>query len=298
MSIKTGKFPDIFKKAKVIPFFKKGDKRDKSNYRPISILPVLSKIIQRHVSEHVKNYLDSKKLIYERQSGFRKDHSFETALTAMVNDWITAIDKNEVVGTVFLDFSKASDLVDHKLLLSKLGHYKFSSNTLRWFSLYLEQRCQQVSVSGKLSNVQHISSGVPQGSVLGPLLFIMYINDLAIEIEKSVTNFFADDATLTKSGISLVSITKDLNADGSRTVNWGSRNKMLIHEQKTKATFTSSAQRQSVIQANVPQITINSSPIQISTSEKLLAVTVDSPLNWNAHIGRTVKKCNYLLYLL
>ena len=95
--------------------FKKGDKHDKSNYRPISILPVLPKIIKRHVSEHAKNYLDFKKLLYERQSGFRKDHSCEIALTALVDDWITAIDKNEVVGTVFLDFSKAFDLVDHKL---------------------------------------------------------------------------------------------------------------------------------------------------------------------------------------
>ena len=114
-------------------------------------------------------------------------------------DYCHKIDKNEVVGTDFLDFSKAFDLVDHKLLFSKLGHYRFSSNTLRWFSSYLEQRCQQVSVSGKLSNVQHISSGVPQGSVLWPLLFIMYINDLAIEMENSVIDFFADDASLTKS---------------------------------------------------------------------------------------------------
>ena len=111
MSIKTKKFPDIFKKAKSPHASKKSDKHDKSNYRPISILPVLSKIIERHVSEHVKSYLDSNKLLYERQSGIRKDHSCETALTDMVDDWITAIDRNEVVGTVFLDFSKAFDLV-------------------------------------------------------------------------------------------------------------------------------------------------------------------------------------------
>ena len=273
----------------------KGDKHDKFNYRPISILPVLSKIIERYVSEHVKNYLDSKKLLYECQFGFRKDHSCETALTTMVADWITAIDKNEVVGTVF-DFSKAFDLVDHKLLPSKQGHYKFSSNTLRYFSSYLEQRCQQVSVSGKLFKCPaHIIWCASSVCFRASALHYMGINDLAIEIEKSVIYFFADDATLTISGISLVSITKDLNADGSKTVNWGSRNKMSIHEQKTKAMFISSAQKQSMIQANVPQITINSSPIQISTREKLLGVMVDSSLNLNVHIEKTIKKCNSLL---
>ena len=267
MSIKTRKFPDIFKK---------GDKHDKSKYRPISILPVLSKIIEKHVTEHVKSYLYSNKLLYERQSGFRKDHSCETALTAMVDDWIAAIDKNEVVGTVFLDFSKALDLVDHKLLLSKLSHYKFNPNNLRWFSSYLEQRCQQVSVSGKLSNVQHIPSGLPQGSVLWPLLFIMYINDLTIEIEKSVIDFFADDATLTESGISLLSITKNLKADGSRTVNWGFRNKMSIHEQKTKAMFISSAQKY-YGPSKCTQITISSSPISNESLRSVSATTLIIP---------------------
>ena len=161
LSIRTKIFPDSLKHAKVTPCFKKGDKSDKTNYRPISILPIISKIIERHISDQVKDYLLRHNLLYERQSGFRNNHSCESALTAIIDDWISAIDKNEIVGTVLLDLSKAFDLVDHKILLSKLKCYQFSEGSLRWFESYLSQRQQQVSVSGKLSNPLHISAGVP-----------------------------------------------------------------------------------------------------------------------------------------
>ena len=116
LSIETKLFPDILKNAKVPPYFKKEDNTDKTNYRPISILPIISKIIERHISDQVKEYLNRHKLLYERQSGFRNNHSCESALTATIYDWITAIDKNEIVATVLLDLSRTFDLVDHKTL--------------------------------------------------------------------------------------------------------------------------------------------------------------------------------------
>ena len=139
LSITNGIFPDSFKIAKITPCFKKGDKSDMFNYRPISVLPLLSKLLERHVAENLKSYLNIFDLLYERQSGFRANHSCETALTAIVDDWLTATDNNEIVGTVLLDLSKAFDLVSHSLLLEKLRQYQFSAASLQWFQSYFNE---------------------------------------------------------------------------------------------------------------------------------------------------------------
>ena len=163
-NIRKSNFPSIFKLAKVIPVFKnKGSRNDVSNYRPIAILPLASKILERHVKKN--------DLLYFLQSGFRLNQSCQTALTFMIDGWLKAVDKGELIGVVFLDLAKAFDLLDHELLLQKLQKYRFSYTSLQWFSSYLNDRRQIVSISNTFSDLQQVKSGVPQVSVLSLYYF-------------------------------------------------------------------------------------------------------------------------------
>ena len=164
-----------------------------NNYRPIFVLPILSKLLEKHVHDSLIEYLNSFGLLYSTQSGFRANHSYETALVGMIDNWLTAINNNSMVGVVMIDFRKAFDLVDHNILLKELKHYKISENTLNWFLSYLINRKQSVFVNDTVSEAETILNGVPQGSILGPLLFLHFINDLPFYTMDVQTDLYADD---------------------------------------------------------------------------------------------------------
>ena len=298
LSIQNGTFPDSLKKAKVTPIYKRGSKTDVNNFRPISVLPILNSIYERHVSSCMTTYLDENNLIYELQSGFRRLHSCQTALTKVVDNWLTAINRNDMVGTVFLDLSKAFDVVNHNILIQKLKCYKFSPSAIAWFESYLNNRSQQVHISGKLSSPKELKAGVPQGSVLGPLLFLLYVNDLPLTLQFCILDLFADDATLSSSDSSILNLTNSLNVDLENFMRWCESNDMVVNVPKTKAMLISTRYKVNQIMINPPTLKIGDETIELSTNEKLLGITIDNVLSWTTQIENTIKKCNTLLYLL
>ena len=200
LTIQQNVIPAEWKKAKVTPLHKSGTKDDPRNYRPISVLPVVSKVLERLIHKQLASYFDDHNLLCKSQSGFRRMHSTETAVTYFADEILMNTDKGLVTGSVFIDLAKAFDTVDHDILLSKLEYYGVCDKTLSWFKNYFTGRKQFVHIDSQTSEELAVTSGVPQGSILGPLLFIVYINDLPRCVKHCSVNMYADDTVLYLAG--------------------------------------------------------------------------------------------------
>ena len=195
-SLHTGIFPDKFKIAKVIPLFKKGDPTLIENYRPISLLPAISKIFERVIFNQMNDYFTLNNLFYDKQYGFRKYHSTELAALNIVNTIVNHMDNGNTPFAVYLDLSKAFDTLNHSILLDKLKFYGFRGMSINLIKHYSSNRKQCVEIDRFRSSYINISTGVPQGSILGPLLFIIYMNDLPNASRLFKCIIYADDTAL------------------------------------------------------------------------------------------------------
>ena len=224
----TGVFPSVLKTAKVVPVFKKDSKLDYSNYRPISLLSNIEKILEKLMYKRLYTFLNKNNVIYNLQFGFRQQYSTSHALINITENIRKALDDGNIGCGVFVDLQKAFDTVDHQILLAKLNHYGIRGVSNDWFKSYLSNCNQYVSINGYESGLAALNCSIPQGSVLGPLLFLLYINDLNQAIKFCKVHHFDDDTNLLCLSNSIKKLNKLVNADLKHLANCLNANKISL----------------------------------------------------------------------
>ena len=290
LSLMDCKFPTSWKFSKVVPLHKKDSRLEMSNYRPVTILSPLSKILEKCMYEQIYQYFSRNNLFRPHLHGYRLHRSTQTALLTMYDSWVRTAAIGQLSGTVFIDLSAAFDLVDHRLLLSKLKIYGVQEDVLEWISSYLLGRFQAVWIDHIFSDFLPLTVGVPQGSNLRPLLFLVFFNDLPYHIKSSIESY-ADDTTISAAGTTLVEIEDKLNIDCENISNWMKSNKMKLNVGKTHI-LCMGTQRRLALRTKPLEVFMDGSLLNEdpSGSEKLLGVTIESDLKWSKHIAQLCSK--------
>ena len=289
VSFSKGIFPDFQKVANVIPIHKKGEKLEPNNYRPISLLSNISKLYKKAMHIRLTNFLRKNKVLFPYQFGFRNNHSTDHALISLTEMIRNALDNGNFACGVFIDLQKAFDNVNHDILLSKLNHYGIRGVAFNWFKSYLRDRTQYATINNERSKIQTIKYGVPQGSILGPLLFLIYINDLSRSIINSKIHHFADDTNLLYVSSSLKDINKKINFDLSNLVQWLRANKIALNVNKTDIAIFRSPRKQITKKMNFP---LSGQKIRQKTCTKYLGVLLDEHVLFKDHINTLKQKLN------
>ena len=292
-SIASGTFPSALKTAKVTPIHKAGPTNDPRNYRPISQLTIFSKIFELLMKVHLTSYLESKHILNSSQYGFRQNCNTYTALNKFSTGVFNAIDNKLSVLSIFIDFSKAFDTVNHQILLSKMHHYGIRGQILSWFKEYLKDRQQYVILNNEKSPTTTVTLGVPQGSILGPMLFLIYINDISNIFSQSKTILFADDMTMYLTGQSPEQLIQNANSELEKLYEWCLCNRLTINANKTN--FMLFTINQSL---NLPRLHINNQTISRTDTIKFLGVTYDDALKFKCHINDLTLKISRHIALL
>ena len=286
LSLSTGVFPSELKLANVIPIYKAGDAQVFTNYRPVSVLPVFSKIFERIMYTRLLSFLNKHKILYDYQFGFREKYSTYLALITLTEKISNALDEGKQVIGIFLDFSKAFDTVNHEILLLKLENYGIRGVALDWFKSYFSNREQYVTYNNCKSTTRNLSCGVPQGSILGPLLFILYINDLCHVATRCFLMLFADDSNLFYTGDDLEALNREINEELGNILFWLEVNKLSLNVNKTHyIIFRSRNIATQDVHINVKNVTIDK--VEYT---KFLGVIIDEKLSWKQHIEYVRKK--------
>ena len=287
LSFKTGIFPDLCKLSKIIPIFKRDDPMLCVNYRPISLLSIFSKIFEKLIYNRMYSFLNSNNLIYGKQFGFRAKHSVNHALISTTELIKSQLEDGNYVAGIFIDLEKAFDTVNHVILIQKLSYYGFRGNSQNLIKSFLSNRKQYVAINGFESDKVNVTCGVPQGSTLGPLLFLIYINDLRFSLKFATANHFADDTCIIYQSKKLKALESDLNHDLKLCGEWLNANRLSLNVDKTKLLLFHSNKKKMDYDIRMK---INCSQINPSDHVKYLGIFLDKNLAWDYHISQLSNK--------
>ena len=289
-TLKKGKLPDEWKHAIVTAIFKKGDKRKPNNYRPVSLTCIICKIIESIIRDKIMEHMENNNLFSNKQFGFLNGRSTVLQLLTVLDKWTKIIDEGVTIDCVYFNFKKAFDKVPHQRLIHKVEQYGIKEDIINWIKSFLDSRTQQVVINGELSEPKNVTSGIPQGSVLGPLLFVIFINDLP-DLVKSDMFLFADDTKIFRR----ISTKQDeviLQEDINEMLKWSDKWQLEFHPGKcVKMSFNNKElenrkyNMDAVVLRNVKQ-------------EKDIGVIVDEQLKFKDHMYKKIKKVNNMMGLI
>lgn len=294
LSVELGIFPENLKIGVVTPIFKKNDPLIIENYRGITVPTVLGKIVERVIYDKILSYLKKYKIISKCQNGFCPNKSTESAAFDFIEYVYKYIDQGKFVGALFFDLSRAFDSLDLKFMRTKLYSIGFRGNFLSWLMSYLEYRKIYVKINNETSDMHHIDLGVPQGSILGPLLFLIFINDVPLNVSTECAILYADDVTLAAAANDPEELQTHLNILASEFTSWCYKNALIVNSGKTVCMQFYSRKK-----INSPfQINVNDDIIKLSESTKFLGTFVDADMNWRSQLDHVSKKINSGFYAL
>lgn len=292
-SIAHCEFPDCYKIALVTPIYKRGDRANASNYRPISSLPIISKVFEKLLHQQLMTRIEKHRLLSTRQFGFRKHHSTEQLIQSLLHNWRTELDKPKpcYIAALSLDVQKAFDSIDHTLLLKKLTQFSLDDHCIKLIASYLSNRSQIMKVSNSFSNPLCIKTGVPQGSILGPLLFSIMVNDLLSTFPTSFA--YADDTIVYTAAHSPQITVSKASKLITHMASWYDKNNLMLNLGKTSLCIFTNRD------TNLSSYSITISDVAIKNQDHLmvLGVVLDPKLTFHKHIDKAIAKSNSLIYL-
>ena len=296
-SITNGIFPDVWKTANVTPIHKSGSKSDLNNYRPISVISVFARMLERLVHDQLSEFLTFSNILTSSQAAFRKLNSTTTSLISSTDHWHENMDNNKMNLAIFLDLRKAFDTVDHSILIKKLNSYGIVDRTGDWFESYLTNRTQFCTLNGNKSKQRKVTCGIPQGSCLGPLLFIIYLNDFENSLQYSRASIYADDTNVTIASDDIQRMIDNASQEMLNLSEWMRINKLSPNPQKTE--FMIIGHPLKAKHPSLPEsLVLNDHNIKRVTQTKSLGLIVDENLSWEAQFNRTMDKINSGIWAL